>query len=349
MERYARAQPAVPRRTVTTQQCLYRIWLGLGSAATACGFAACSASIEDVTAEHASYVANASRRTVGGIGLDEEPPLPHEADVETTFRDGADGSSNESCVLAKLLWSEDFETGDYQRWTSQTYGGGWGNHCQQNGFSEDHAVSGTRSHRSEITCAYEEGGDVHRGYGGIQFDGDHPMEKYTNDGVGIDAPFGVVNTYWSWLETPTIFSDGRWFSFFTVDNNCAWQDHVLTLGLEDETMRLAAAHHWWNGGSREILPDAPSFPMGRWVRTTIYLNYYEGVMHVWQDGQEVQRVNFIRETPEICQFHWGVYASADNDDIVLYEDDISIWKLEEPWTDFSKEPWLGAQVAVCDG
>jgi hypothetical protein len=83
------------------------------------------------------------------------------------------------------------------------------------------------------------------------------------------------------------------------------------------------------------------------VRTTIYLNYYDGVMHVWQDGQEVQRVNFKRNSRQICHFHWGAYASADNDDLVLYEDDISIWKLQERWTDFSVEPYFNNTIPVC--
>jgi len=32
---------------------------------------------------------------------------------------------------------------------------------------------------------------------------------------------------------------------------------------------------------------------------------------------------------------------------VLFEDDNSIWKLDEPWTDFDTEPYFGNTVAVC--
>jgi len=49
----------------------------------------------------------------------------------------------------------------------------------------------------------------------------------------------------------------------------------------------------------------------------------------------------------ICQWHWGMYASLTNDNIVLYEDDNGIWKLQEAWTDFKREPWLGNTVPVC--
>jgi hypothetical protein len=249
-----------------------------------------------------------------------------------------------ACVQARLLWSDDFETGDYSRWTSMTYGGDWGDGCQSNGFSMDRAVSGTRSHRSEIVCPYSES---HRGYGGVQFDGDAVVPAYTNMGTGIDAPYGVVNTYFSWLDAPYDFMDGRWFSFWTVNSDCGWGERVVTLGLEDTTWRLTPAHILATGGTVEFEPDAPSFPRATWVRTTIYINFHDGVMHIWQDGQSLLHATFTRPTQDICQWHWGAYASGDNDDVVLYEDDNSIWKLLEPWTDFGVEPWLGETVPPC--
>ena len=253
-----------------------------------------------------------------------------------------------ACFQAKLLWSEDFETGDYQRWTSHTYDGDWGNDCQSNGFSTEQAVSGTHSHKSVITCSYTAEGNVHRGYGGLQFAGDTVVDAYTNQGVGIDAPYGVVNTYWSYLQTSTVFENGTWFSFWTVNDACDWSSDVMTLGLEDASNRLAAAHYQaQGGGTRTYLNGPPSFPLGQWVRTTIYINYYDNVMHVWQDGVEESHMTFDRAATTICQWHWGAYASGDNDDVTLYEDDNSIWKLEEPWTDFSVEPYFGDAVPVC--
>jgi hypothetical protein len=189
---------------------------------------------------------------------------------------------------------------------------------------------------------------VHRGYGGVQFDGDTPVPAYTNQGTGIDAPFGVVNTYHSFLETSTVFENGTWFSFWTINDACDWSSNVLTLGLEDSSNRLAAAHYQANGGGeRTYLNGPPGFPLGRWVRTTIYVNYYDEVMHVWQDGVEMSHVTFDRTQNTICQWHWGAYASGDNDDVALYEDDNSIWKLEERWTDLSVEPFFGGTVAAC--
>ena len=282
-------------------------------------------------------------RTGGAIGSGGGDAGTRDGEVRADGSDAAAGT----CFRAKLLWSEDFETGDYSRWTSKTYDAPWGNNCQNNGFSTDHPHSPTHSQRSEITCAYTAEGNVHRGYGGLQFSGDSVVPAYTNAGVGTDAPFGVVNTFHSWIDSPAVFQNGTWFSFWTVNSDCAWADDVLTLGLEDPSDRLAAAHYQPGGGSRTFLAGAPGFPRGRWVRITIYVNYYDGVMHVWQDGQPISHVTFVRPKNTICQWHWGAYASGDNDNLVLYEDDNSIWKLNQAWTDFSVEPWFDNAVPVC--
>ncbi len=259
---------------------------------------------------------------------------------------GSGGSSGAPpCIQATKLWSEDFETGNYSRWTGTDYGKDWKNGlCHDNGFSTDHAVSPSHSHRSDITCADTES---HRGYGGVQFDGDTPLGAYTNSGTGINAPNGVVNTYSSWLEAPYQFQNGKWFSFWTANNDCGWNDDVITLGLEDTSNKLTPAHIVNTGGTVDFVPNPPGFPMGEWVRTTIYINYVTGVMAVWQNGAKLLQATFSRSDTDICQWHWGAYASGDNDDVVLYEDDNSIWKLEEPWTNFDVEPWLGQTQPVC--
>jgi len=258
------------------------------------------------------------------------------------------GSSSGRCYKATRLWFEDFELGDYSRWTSKTYDRNWGNECQDNGISTENPHTGQRSQRNEITCPYTREGNVHRGYGGLQFNGDQVVPAYTNTGTGINARYGVVNTFHSYLDSDTRFENGTWLSLWTVNSACDWSHTVLTLGIEDSSNRLAAAHYQEGGGRREFLPGAPSFPRRKWVRVTIYVNYHDQEMHVWQDGKEVSHVTFNRPSNTICQWHWGLYASGDNDDIVLYEDDNSIWKLNERWTDFSVEPWFDGGVEACD-
>lgn len=280
-------------------------------------------------------------------GEDTSGPVAVCGDGQCTGDETAQSCAEDcACFAARRLWFEDFETGDYARWTSNTYGRDWKDgFCHDNGFSTDHAVSPSHSHRSEITCASDES---HRGYGGLQFDGDSVVAAYTNTGEGIQAPYGVVNTYWSYLEVPYDFRDGRWFSFWTVNSDCGWEERVITLGLEDTTWRLTPAHIANTGGTVTFDPDAPAFPRNRWVRTTIYINYHDGTMHLWQDGQKVLAATFSRPSQDICQWHWGAYASSDNTDVVLYEDDLSIWKLEAPWPDFDVEPYFGESIRVCD-
>ncbi|MDJ0766134.1 MAG: hypothetical protein QNJ97_24335 [Myxococcota bacterium] len=128
------------------------------------------------------------------------------------------------------------------------------------------------------------------------------LGAYTNQGQGIEAPFGVVNTYWSMLEVPYSFGNGKWFSFWTVNNDCAWGDSVITLGLENTSNRLTPAHIINTGGTVEFAEDAPVLPLNQWVRTTIYINYHRGEMHIWQDGQDLLHATFSRSDTDICQW-----------------------------------------------
>lgn len=255
------------------------------------------------------------------------------------------GAVQAECTAAKLLFFDDFEGGEYSQWTSEDYGDGWGDECQNNGFSTETAYSGVQSHRSEIVCGFHES---HRGYGGVQFDGDTPLEAYTNVGNGTEAPFGLVNTFWIHLETSYELGDGRWLSLWTTNGDCGWNERVITLGLEDASRRITPAHILDTGGTVTYRDDAPSLPLGQWVRVTVYVNYHRGELHVWQDGASVLHATFSRPSTDICQWHWGAYASGNNDDVVLYEDDKSIWKLEEEWTDFEVEPWLDPPGAACE-
>lgn len=246
------------------------------------------------------------------------------------------GSDNQN--QASLLWFEDWELPqqDYSRWRLR-YPSASSN-CTKSGYSQDTSVSGTYSHRSEIFC---EADRSHRGYGIISFKGDEvllPKEKAVL--TGIDAPHGIVNTYWSWLDVPYSFGNKKWFSFWTATDTCSDETwgRVITLGLEDSTRKLRVAHIKNTGGTVKYDKNTPAFPLREWVRTTVYINYYDGEMHVWQNGEHLLEATFTRENNKICHFHWGAYASPQNNSITLYEDDISIWKLQRPWQDFSQEP-----------
>jgi hypothetical protein len=272
------------------------------------------------------------------------PPPPPATDAGTPSSCVGEGCT---CIRATNLWSEDFETGDYSRWTGRSYQNSWGDGCQNTAATTVHPHGGSRAQRSDIVCASSSPDGVHRGYGGLQFSGSTVLPEYTNMGTGLDAPNGIVTSFWVWLEAGYAFGGGRWMSLFTINPTCDYTQRVITLGL-DQADGIMRAAHYWPEGTMTIEPDAPAMPRGQWVRVTVYLNLYSGDMHVWQNGQSVEHVSgIVRASRYMCQWHWGLYASGDNTNVVLYEDDKTVWRLDEAWTDWDREPWLGQTQAVC--
>jgi hypothetical protein len=249
------------------------------------------------------------------------------------------------CVAADLLFSEDFESGGPRAFTGMSYDDAWGNGCQNNATQGALTRSGSFAQRSEIVCASSE--DVHRGYGGLQFSGDRVLSGYTNTGTGLVAPNGVVSTHWVHLRAGAPLQDGRWVSFFTVNPSCDYSARVVTIGLDQPDGMLHAAHYWPEGSER-LEPGAVPMPREQWVRLTILVDLDDGILHVWQDGRSTLHVTSIVRAPtSYCQWHWGLYASGNNTDVVLYEDDFALHRLAAPWTDWSREPWIGGSVARC--
>jgi hypothetical protein len=246
--------------------------------------------------------------------------------------------AQDGCLQATSLWCENFELNNYDRWT-----GGYDEptSCESNGFVSEHPHGGTRTHRSDVLCSSSES---HRGYGGLRFEGDTVLQNYTYSSGGIDAPHGVVVTLWSWIDCPYTFDSTRWVSLITATHDCSnsW-NQVVTLNIDDPSMRLKPVHV----SSVTYAPGAPAFPRGQWNRITMYLNYYTGSMHVWQNGTKVCSATFSRPTPTMCQWHFGLYASGPNNDITLFEDDYSIVKLDEPLVNFSVEPQFPGTPSPC--
>ncbi|MDQ3033941.1 MAG: hypothetical protein M3Y87_16110 [Myxococcota bacterium] len=177
------------------------------------------------------------------------------------------------CARATELWRDGFETGDHRRWTGESYFEDWGDGCQSTSITTARRHSGRYAQRSEITCASSSPEGVHRGYGDLQFAGPRVMSEFTNAGTGLDAPHGIVTTFWT----------------------------------------------------------------------------YTGDMHYWQNGQSIAHVEGIhRRTTAMCQWHWGLYASGDNTDVELYEDDKIVWRLDAPLEEnWAREPLLGQTLPVC--
>ncbi|WP_236516128.1 hypothetical protein [Sandaracinus amylolyticus] len=259
----------------------------------------------------------------------------------------ASAQSSAQCLRATQLWSDDFETGDHRRWTGRSYSEDWGDQCQSTGITTARRHSGRYAQRSEIVCESSSPEGVHRGYGGLQVDPrGRVLPAHTNSGAGLDAPHGIVTTFWTWLDAGYAFENGRWMSLFTINPSCDYTDRVVTLGLDQRDGVMRAAHYWPEA-TQTIEPGAPAMPLRQWVRVTVYMNLYTGDMHVWQNGESVLHVEGLhRRLTTMCQWHWGLYASADNTDVEMYEDDKIVWRLDAPYEDWAHEPWMGQAGAT---
>ncbi len=243
------------------------------------------------------------------------------------------------CMQGNPLWCENFETLNYSHWTDSYEAP---SSCEATGFTTEKFRSATHSHKSRVQCATS---DSHRGYAGLRFQGDTLLPNFsTPSSGGIDAPNGVVVTMWEWVDCPYTFDSTRWLSLMTCTHDCSnsWIG-VVTLNIDDSSMRLKPVHV----NTVTYAPNAPAFQRGQWNRITVYLNYYSGVMHVWQNGAKVCNATFTVSVPKMCQWHFGLYASGQNDNITMYEDDYSIVKLSQPMTNFSIEPRFPNVISPC--
>ena len=244
------------------------------------------------------------------------------------------------CIAASSIWCEDFELGNYSRWTGGYSASG---PCRTSVFNSTQFISPFKSQRSEVFCVNPS--DSHRGYGGLRFQGDTVLPSFTiPSSGGINAPNGLIIQFNIWLDVPYAFSPTKWLSLMTATHDCSnnW-DQVVTLNLDDSTRRLKPVHV----STVTYSPNAPAVPLQQWTRVTVYLNYNTGSMHVWQNGTKVVSATFTRPITTICQWHWGLYASGNNDDIVLHEDSIRMLKLSQPLTNFTIEPWIAGVNVSC--
>jgi hypothetical protein len=156
----------------------------------------------------------------------------------------------------------------------------------------------------------------------------------------------LVNTFMVYLDADySQMSSSEWIHFGTWGNQRdegggTWFLH--TMSVQDGQLHLP---HTSPFGGEYIGPlPQPDFPVGQWVRLTVYLHYEgtDGFVQVWQDGVPVLRaqVSRLADYPgtSLTRAHWGMYANANVSDAVQYNDDIGIWELDAPLSDFETEP-----------
>jgi hypothetical protein len=227
-------------------------------------------------------------------------------------------------------WRSGFETGyPGDEWLDYDNGSWTASGVPNPGFAEAWTIvdSAAWPHVLEGVHAYEgwilgesADGSSHRAY---------PV-------IHVDVPSPLVNRFSVWLEADYDAMDAPdWIHFATWGNNPDWDVH--TMSVRDR--RLEMAHLDWSYIGPEPQPD---FPLGRWVRFSVYIHYPpggDGLVYVWQDGEPVLEGHYTTRTGQnLMRAHWGMYASGAVDQGVEYDDDIQIWSLTEPLTDFSTEP-----------
>jgi MYXO-CTERM domain-containing protein len=154
--------------------------------------------------------------------------------------------------------------------------------------------------------------------------------------VHVDIPTPLVNSFMVYLDVDfDELGGGDWIHVGTWANNEDWDVHTMSV----VNGKLEMAHV----EDAESIPDElPDFPIRQWVRLTVYIHYApegEGTVFVWQDGEPMLQGRYtVMDGQNLLRAHWGMYAPGNITSGAQYNDDVRIWTLSEPLTDFDTEP-----------
>jgi hypothetical protein len=275
---------------------------------------------------------------VSDAGTDASLQSSATSDAGVAVEDDADArASSVECgnATGDLLFGEDYELGDFSRWT---FDGNVGQDtCQTTEVNDARVWEGELSLSSTLTCAPE---DQDEHYAALQFAGDMVLSQFDNSDEGIDAPNGVVVSFELWTELGFGGGAEEWVSFLLLSGTCDWSDTVLSVASTGSGDTLGISHGDVNGGSELVNGGAPPLADGEWTRVTVYVNYYEQVLSVWQDGVFVTRANFVRPGNTLCHVWFGAAFGPAAVDSQVFEDNFRIWRLDAPLTDPDSEPCL---------
>ncbi len=276
-----------------------------------------------------------------------EPP---DAGEQTTVSDEAGAAESDAgvdaggwgnwldeCAAADgtLLFYDDYELGDFSRWTFDDNVGQ--DACQTTDVSDERVFEGEFALSSTLTCAP---GSEAEHYAALQFAGDELLGEFDNSEEGIDAPNGVVISFDLWAELGFAATADQWVSFLLLSGSCDWTDPVLSVATPGAGEPLGISHGDEDGGTEYDYPDAPVAAQSEWSRVTVYVNYYEQVLTVWQDGVLASRAEFVRPGNTLCHVWVGAGFGADSVDSQVYEDNVMVWRLSAPLDDADTEPCL---------
>ncbi len=272
----------------------------------------------------------------GATGLF-SPSIP--ATIYSSCRVVSDGGGSEGQIVSgRLTWSSGFENGVPGEWlnyiTNFSADGSLPNGAMGwtvvNRSSGEPVFSGNYAYRGRVQGRYNSPDGTRRAYP-VRTD-DLPTPMVSTFMIYLDVNYNQMNT-------------NDWISIATYSNNpdkINWPD---IHGLSVVNRRLEMAHMEVPGFSGQYVGPSPQpeFPVRRWVRMTVYIHYQsnrDGIVHVWQDGVRVftgiQRSQSASTMATVM--HWGIYTNNADFNATLYNDELSIWHLDQPLSQFDREP-----------
>lgn len=184
----------------------------------------------------------------------------------------------------------------------------------------------------------------HRAYPVVHLD-------QASGGGNPDFPNGVpspmVNKFHVYMDWDSgAYPAWSWVSLFTLCNNTTW--NVITGSMLSPGDLLELAHvggygDFDEGNGWERIGGNTYMPANEWTSFTVYADFrpeYD-ILYVWMNGEPILRANggeVDQDSDYLKRAHWGLYASGQISDAVMYNDSIQLWTLTKPWTDFSTPP-----------
>jgi len=133
-----------------------------------------------------------------------------------------------------------------------------------------------------------------------------------------------------WVDIPEI-KDFGWISLATYTNNENWQDLFgLNLISENGKIKLIIFHVPIFGKGKYETVNNLTFPLKKWVHISLDVNS-DGI-RVHQDGKLVIKATKFwgNKGPAICESHWGLYADAKTNEVLILNDDIFLISYGNP-------------------
>lgn len=138
------------------------------------------------------------------------------------------------------------------------------------------------------------------------------------------------SSFMVWADIDDI-NDFGWISLATYTNKKNWQDLFgLNLVSDNGIVKLIIFHVPIFGKSKYEKVSDLGFPLKKWVHLALDVDR-DGI-RVYQDGKLVikARKRWGNKGPAVCESHWGLYADAKTNKVLILNDDIFLISYGNP-------------------